>query len=102
MHIEMNRLVCLATWCLISCTGVTPSENFKNNLQRRVGRSFDIPRTDITPELLLSTRVLGSGNIEYRYRYLGDCVQIYEVDPKTRIILRADAEGSATSCILPP
>jgi hypothetical protein len=88
---------------IASCvTSVTPHDNFKNSLPLTVGTSIDLPRTNINPELLLSTRFLPNGNIEYRYRYLGDCVQKFEVNPKNKIIVRADFEGSETSCISPP
>ncbi len=98
----MKRALAALVLLCAACTSVTPHENFVNNLNSRVGRSIDIPRTDLKPTLLLSERQLQNGNVEYRYRYLGNCVQVYEVDPSTRIIKRATWEGSEKSCIAPP
>lgn len=98
----MKRVLAVLVVLCAACTTVTPHENFANILNGRVGESFDIPRTDLKPPLLLSERQLQNGNVEYRYRYLGDCVQIYEVEPSTRIIRRAAWKGSEKSCIVPP
>ena len=95
-------LACLVILNATSCVVIMPHENFKNDLRLWVGANIDSPHYNIKPELLLSTRILDNGNIEYRYRYLGDCVRLFEVDPKSRIILRVGFEGSEKFCILPP
>jgi hypothetical protein len=84
------------------CATVTPHENFKNNLRLRIGWSIDAQFYDLQREHLLSTMTLANGHLEYRYRQANDCVEIYEVDPKTRLIVRTDFEGSDKSCIIQP
>jgi hypothetical protein len=85
--------------CLSS---TTPHENFRKNLLTVGGdirNRNDYPRYE---------RVnLANGNVEYRLtrRYppgKGLCTTIYEVDPKTFKILRADFLGSPDDCVLQP
>jgi hypothetical protein len=79
-----------------------PYQNFKESQRLAVGTSIDLPRTNVRPELLLSQRVLPSGLVEYRYRYLGDCVRIFQVEPASRLIVAASHTGSEHSCVIPP
>lgn len=89
---------CLSIMAAISsCAGVTPQENYARVIAAMVGTNID--RLKETP---LSERYLGNGNVEYRYRYNQGCIEIYEVDPQTRIIKNASYEGSAKWCNLAP
>lgn len=83
------------------CAGVTPHENFKEGLRLMVGYNIDTFRSR-TRKTLLSESALANGNVEYRFLYRQDCTEIYEVDPKTRLIVRADFEGSERSCTIVP
>jgi hypothetical protein len=85
-----------------ACVTVSPYDNFKESERLMVGTSIDAPRTNIRPELLLSKRSLASGLIEYRYRSMGDCVRIFEVEPKSGSIMSANHTGSEQSCAIPP
>ena len=85
-----------------ACTATTPHENFNRNLQMSVGAVIDTLDVNIQPSLLVSEKKLQNGNLEYRYKWYPGCVRIFEVDPATRVILRADFEGDQESCILPP
>jgi hypothetical protein len=94
-------------WVLIAaitagCAITTPYENFKTSERLMVGTSIDLPRTNIRPELLISERPISDGVVEYRYKYLGDCVRVFAVDLKTRVILSASHAGSKTSCVISP
>ena len=91
---------------LLSCTTATPHENFKNGLQLSVGWSIDSQgySGEGYPHLLLSQKTLQNSNLEYRYEGDGfpPCIHIFEVNPRTRIIVRADFEGTERNCYITP
>ena len=90
---------------MLGCTTTTPHENFKDNLHLNLGQS-----PNFTPEVKrdLVSKVLPSGNIEYRYNQRwhgrGPCTKIYELDASTQKIIRVDFEAKdpERECILPP
>lgn len=55
----------------------------------------------------LERRALPNGNTEYRYtRRMGrgttnPCTSIYEVDPKTYIVVRTEFAGAPNDCVVP-
>ena len=89
---------------LSSCiSATTPHQNFLSNLQFAVGTDIR-GRRDFTQYV---ATVLPNGHIEYRYtqRYppgRGLCTTIYEVDPSTYRILRADYLGTSDDCVIQP
>jgi hypothetical protein len=88
----------LVSMCnLASCTNVTAQENYAREVNAMVGASVD--RLKNNP---LSERQLDNGNVEYKYRYNQGCIEIYEVDPRTRIVQKASYEGSSDWCNLSP
>ena len=105
---SMNSLpfLCVATAVSLggmsACSTVTPQQNLNDQLAALEGKRVEIYRYPLRSELLLSERQLENGNLERRYRYLGDCVFVLEVDPVSGTYVRAGAVGSEKSCILPP
>jgi hypothetical protein len=96
-------------WLLAACADhPSPHENFVNMLNSKVGKKW----TDLRPYMypsdkdLISSTELPNGNIENRYMEgLGSkrpCIHVYEIDPKTQIIVRADYEGRDEDCVAAP
>jgi len=55
---------------------------------------------------LISTRELPNGNVEKKYLegfgLQRPCIHVYEIDPKTDVIVRADFEGRDEDCVAVP
>lgn len=85
-------------------SAVTPHENFKGFHERDVGKSADDPSTSVSryPQKLIGTRKLQNGNIENEYFLRGTCRYFYEIDPKTRLIVRFRFEGNVKDCGIVP
>lgn len=95
-----------AIWLVTSsaCAGITAHENYLENLYGMVGRDI----RNLVAFDRMGRRTLANGNAEYRIaEQLGrrskhkPCTSIYEVDPKSYIVLRADWEGAPADCIIP-
>lgn len=87
---------------LASCAG-DPHQNYVDISRRNIGRNIQsYPQLMDRKHLLLEVKPLASGRLEYRYRYYRSCVDIYEVDPKTHIILDFRWEGSKEDCVIYP
>lgn len=85
-----------------ACTTTTPQENYARSIRSKIGTNFDVYSRLMGREQIL-VRTLENGNIEYRYPYAGgQCIETYEVDSKTRIILNASYAGSEKACQLSP
>lgn len=83
------------------CTTVTPQENFKDALYREIGKSID--NSMWAPKrYLISEKTMSNGNVEYRYRYLRSCQYMFEVEPKSRVIVNARYEGKEFDCVINP
>lgn len=105
-------LACLAL--LIGCA--TPHENFARNIRSHIGDKWTELGPAFPPESdLINSRVLPNGNIEKTYRSTWRfgwdrsveriCIQIFEIDPKTDVILSADFRGERNTeedCVSPP
>lgn len=99
------RLVAAPLVGAVACNGCVtsnPQQNLDNQLKAMVGKSLDVPRYHLRPELLLEQKEFSNNILQLRYRYLGDCVFVVQAQSKSRIILNAWAEGSEKYCILPP
>lgn len=90
---------------------ISGQENFKNFLYKSVngkdaiGSSIDDPTLHLAEgnkKYLIETRMLDNGNMEYVYRWRGTCRYMYEVDPKTRIIVNARYDEANEDCTIPP
>lgn len=92
------------------CSSMTPHQIFLDSLSRKVGKKWnELPSYQFPPEKnLISTKILPNGNIEKRYKvtwgFSGQrtCIDIYEIDPKTDIIVGASFEGKETDCVINP
>ena len=96
---------------LVSCVSSTPPyENFQNLNRRNIGRKVDDPSLVFmgwtNPKDLVKVVRLPNGHDEYHYiaGYKGQltCRQIYEVDPKTLIIVGFRWEGTEKDCGIQP
>lgn len=83
------------------CASVTPQENFKDALHHEMGKNIDnslwAPR-----KYLIGEKTLSNGNVEYRYQYLRSCQYMFEVEPKSRIIVNTRYEGEEFDCVINP
>jgi len=108
MH-SLYKMLCamglagLATFSITACTSTTPQENYARYINRNIGENIDRSVRFSSGKVPISVRTLENGNIEYRYPYAGgQCIETYEVDAKTRIILNASYAGSEKACQLSP
>lgn len=102
MKIPSVALLLMAIGIFNGCAMPTPQQNLDDQLKALLGRSIDVPRYSLRPELLLEQKTLAGGILQFRYRHSRDCVLILEVQSNTRVIVGARAEGNEKSCILPP
>lgn len=87
---------------MAGCTSTTPQENYARYIQSNVGENIDNSVRFIGSRRI-SERLLENGNIEYRYSYAREqCIETYEVDAKTRIVLNASFAGSEKACQFSP
>jgi hypothetical protein len=91
---------------LDGCANETAHENFKATLERFVGKDIAHARNFFGSDDI-EVKKLPNGHSEYRlttlykFRGYGPCTKIFEVDPTSQKILRADFVGSAHDCIVP-
>jgi len=89
----------------IGCANISPHDNFKEAIASEIGTSIDnAPSYSWRHEKdLISSRVLPNGNIENKYKYYKEaCVYFFEIDPQTRVIVKARFEGNKNDCVLIP
>jgi hypothetical protein len=92
----------LVTLNFAACTSTTPQENYADSMRSKIGTNFDVYSRLMGREQI-QVRTLENGNIKYQYPYAGGhCMETYEVDSKTRIILSATYSGSERACQLSP
>jgi hypothetical protein len=100
----LATIACVTTLLILGCMSSTsPHENFLRNLYMSVGT--DIRSHSKFPAYQRTD--LPNGNSEYRFsrRILSGrqpCTNIYEVDPKTYQVLKADFAGSPQDCAIQP
>ena len=99
--LQLSLALVLSSSWIVGCTATTPHENFVEILSSRVGSKID-DFYNLRPSLKIAERGLSNGNIEYKYKYFGDCVETYEVEPTTRIIRSVSYEGSNKWCSVSP
>lgn len=91
---------------LDGCANEKAHENFKATLERFVGKDIAHARNFFGSDDI-EVKKLPNGHSEYRLtiRYkggsYGPCTKIFEVDPTSQKILRADFVGSEHDCIVP-
>jgi len=87
-----------------------PHENFKTIMHSKIGKKWnELPSYQYpSEEYLFSSRILSNGNLEKRYKIFWGfdkkrmCIDIYEIDPKTDIIVGVDFEGKKKDCVINP
>lgn len=115
MSLRLSFAICsgVLSSILAGCYSVTPRQNFINMMNAEVGKRVADLRPYLYPpeSMLISSTALPNGNVEKRYKPppLGSdrrvCIHIYEIDPKTDVIIRAEGEGAQntdTDCVAPP
>jgi hypothetical protein len=92
----------LVTLSTSACTSTTPQENYARFVQSTIGANID--SSDIfVDKSPISKRLLENGNVEYLYPYAGgQCIETYEVNSKTRVIVSARFSGNEKACQLAP
>ncbi len=109
----VTRIVwfCFAVVVVLGCTTVTPHENFVNMLNRQVGKNWIWLRDHYqfpSEKTLISSKELPNGNVVKKYKSTWGfgrkrtCISIYEIDPKTDIIVHAGFEGTEEDCVINP
>lgn len=110
----MKNAACIALSAtliaLLGCANTKAHDNFKASLKHSVGTDIGAMMRYRAPlGETLQIIELPNGNQEYRFtmqykttwvRY-GPCTKIYEVDSKTKKIIRADFVGTEHDCIVP-
>ncbi|MBL8024467.1 MAG: hypothetical protein JNK54_09345 [Elusimicrobia bacterium] len=92
---------------VLGCRVLSPRQNFIEHIDSKIGRDISSIkdyefgyRDDLIEE-----RILPNGNLENKYlgsSHLGDCIYIFEIDPKTNKILSWRIEGDPNACIVNP
>ncbi len=87
-----------------------PHENFLEIMHSMIGEKWnELPRTQYPDEKdLISSQTLPNGNMENKYRLVWGfkknraCIWIFEIDPKTDIIVDVGFEGKKEDCVIYP
>ena len=92
----------LALLFTASCAYEDPHVYFLRGIERSVGTTLH--GYEFAKLYKAQSNIqLPNGNIEYRYAgNLGRCIRIYEVNPKTDIIVQASFEGNKKDCVQMP
>jgi hypothetical protein len=99
---------CLVVVVVLGCTTVTPHENYVNHLKWVVGKNWTWLRDNHQlpgGKFLVNSKELPNGNVEKKYKWtMGkySCIDIYEIDPKSEIVVRTGFEGADEDCVSPP
>ncbi len=101
-------ILLLASGCALFAPD--PHENFLEIMHSKIGEKWnELPRTQYPDEKdLISSQTLSNGNIEKKYRQVWGfkknriCISIYEIDPKTDIIVGVGFEGKKEDCVIYP
>ena len=109
-HIVVLLMLMLVPVSMLSCIPfISRHENYKDIMQRDVGRSIDDPNTlvyivaNYEPHLLMESKILENGNVENKYRYrIRTCRTFFEYNPETRIIVSWRFEGEENDCYITP
>ncbi len=88
-----------------ACISGRAHENFKNAMQRQIGKSADDPNTPITggyPRDIGAEISLPNGNIEREYRFGPSCTVYFAIDKVSQKIIGWRYEGTEETCVLVP
>lgn len=102
----MKRAALALSALLAACATSPEHENFKQVMNRQVGKSAGDP--DAYPVLYrlrqVNEKTLPNGNrqLQYAAGRRGECKLYYEVQPGSLTIVRWAYEGSERECVIPP
>ncbi len=99
---NLKFVFCSFLIMLLSCTTITPHENFKEHMADSVGRSLDSANWSKAYIKPTTVRSVLNGNVENEYKWRGTCRYFIEFDPRTRIIVRWRFTGSEEDCTVVP
>ncbi len=109
---DRKRFLCFII--MITLTGCAffapdPHENYKAIMHSKIGKKWnELPSYEFPPEeYLISSKTLPNGNLEKKYKRTWGfrkrtCIDIYEIDPKTDIIVGVGFEGKKEDCVINP
>jgi len=103
-----KRLICpLFILFLTGCVFFAPDphENYIAILHSKIGYKWnELPAFQFPSEkYLVAVKTLPNGNLEKKYRNdRGTCIDIYEIDPKTNVIIGVGFEGKNEDCVINP
>lgn len=110
--IIVKIIFCLFCITFSGCAffAIDPHENFKAHLNSKIGKKWnELPSHQFpSEEYLVGNKTLPNGNLERRYKITWGfgkkrtCIDIYEIDPKTDIIVGVGFEGKETDCVINP
>ena len=98
--IAVASLACM----LLGCVTHDPSERFANAMQNQVGKSVDDPSAlrNRSPDFRGTMRTLSNGNTEEQLAFSPRCGALFEVDRKTRKIIKWRIDPKRDDCDTPP
>lgn len=112
MFVKIKQLCLIITLLLTGCAifAPDPHENFITIMHSQIGKKWNELPSSIYPseEDLISNSILPNGNMEKRYKLTWGfkknrtCIHIYEIDPKTDIIVGVGFEGKKEDCVINP
>ncbi|SRR3954463_9542197 len=100
----MFRLV-LLTLLVCGCAWQPRGDNFRQVMERQVGKHVDDP--DFYPVLYrlrqVDSKALPNGRRQERYLagYQGKCEVVFEVDPASRTVVGWQADPRDSDCVIP-
>jgi hypothetical protein len=100
IYISLSLIMLL----IFGCSTIDPHENFMNSLNSLIGKKWtELPRYQFPSEKdLISKKILPNGNLEKKYKALRTCVPVFEINPKSDIIVGAGFEGKESDCVINP
>jgi hypothetical protein len=100
MKIKVFTAICtLPIW--FGCAYEDPHVYFLRNQEIRIGTKLHSSNL-VKRYQLVVTNKKENGNVEYHFKTAPKCTEIYEINPKTDIIVRASFEGSKKDCVQKP
>ena len=100
----MRKMVTVTVFALVACATTPQQDNFRQVMQRQVGKSAD--DSDFYPTLYRlkqsDSKRLPNGNVreEYAAGPKGKCKLFFETTPDTRRVVGWSSEGDRGDCVI--
>jgi hypothetical protein len=106
LKLIQSVVACMCFSAMTGCITIDPFENFKTFNRLAVGKSIQ-DRWVTGGVKPLSITQIANGNDEYRFERnmhgrRPSCIEIFEVNPKTGIVVRSSFEGDEKGCVIIP